>query len=141
MFNLKQMAQTMAYLSEHDLLDYAALATKAAAAAESATMRFAGADQVSGKAHGGDRHALRTHIVHYAKTRETYVAYRKAGYSGKFTRKPTEEEITAAQGGQGCLRRAGREEAAHKSKSLRRCVCRGAEPKEKDCIAEYRPRP
>ena len=24
---------------------------------------------------------LRTHIVNYAKTRETYVAYRKAGYS------------------------------------------------------------
>ena len=27
---------------------------------------------------------LRTHIVNYAKTRETYVAYRKAGYSKKF---------------------------------------------------------
>ena len=27
---------------------------------------------------------LRTHIVNYAKTRETYVAYRKAGYSRKF---------------------------------------------------------
>ena len=26
---------------------------------------------------------LRTHIVNYAKTRETYVAYRKAGYSKK----------------------------------------------------------
>ena len=27
---------------------------------------------------------LHTHIVNYAKTRETYVAYRKAGYSKKF---------------------------------------------------------
>ena len=27
---------------------------------------------------------LRTHIVNYAKNRETYVAYRKAGYSRKF---------------------------------------------------------
>ena len=27
---------------------------------------------------------LRTHIVNYAKTRETYVAYRRAGYSRKF---------------------------------------------------------
>ena len=27
---------------------------------------------------------LRTHIVNYAKTREVYVAYRKAGYSKKF---------------------------------------------------------
>ena len=28
--------------------------------------------------------ALRTHIINYGKTRETYVAYRKAGYSKKF---------------------------------------------------------
>ena len=27
---------------------------------------------------------LRTHIINYAKTREVYVAYRKAGYSKKF---------------------------------------------------------
>ena len=35
---------------------------------------------------------LRTHIVNYAKTRETYVAYRKAGYSRKF-REEHEQEI------------------------------------------------
>ena len=35
---------------------------------------------------------LRTHIVNYAKTREVYVAYRKAGYSKKF-REEHEEEI------------------------------------------------
>ena len=35
---------------------------------------------------------LRTHIVNYAKTSETYVAYRKAGYSRKF-REEQEEEI------------------------------------------------
>ena len=27
---------------------------------------------------------LRTHLINYAKTREVYVAYRKAGYSKKF---------------------------------------------------------
>ena len=27
---------------------------------------------------------MRTHIINYAKTRDTYVAYRKAGYSKKF---------------------------------------------------------
>ena len=27
---------------------------------------------------------LRTHIVNYAKTRDTYAVYRKAGYSRKF---------------------------------------------------------
>lgn len=39
---------------------------------------------------------LRTHIVNYAKTRETYVAYRKAGYSKKF-RQEHEEEILLHQ--------------------------------------------
>ena len=39
---------------------------------------------------------LRTHITNYAKTRETYVAYRKAGYSKKF-REEHEEEILLHQ--------------------------------------------
>ncbi len=39
---------------------------------------------------------LRIHIVNYAKTRETYVAYRKAGYSRKF-REEHEEEILLHQ--------------------------------------------
>ena len=34
---------------------------------------------------------LRTHIINYAKTRETYVAYRKAGYSRKFFEAHREE--------------------------------------------------
>ena len=36
---------------------------------------------------------LREHIVNYAKTRDTYVAYRKAGYSKKFLAEH-ESEIT-----------------------------------------------
>ena len=55
---------------------------------------------------------LRTHIVNYAKTRETYVAYRKAGYSKKF-RQEHEEEILLHQARQGSLQRAECEEAAH----------------------------
>ena len=39
---------------------------------------------------------LRTHIVNYAKTREVYVAYRKAGYSKQF-REEHEEEILLHQ--------------------------------------------
>ena len=34
---------------------------------------------------------LRTHIVNYAKTRDTYVAYRKAGYSRNFTQEHEDE--------------------------------------------------
>ena len=36
---------------------------------------------------------LREHIVNYAKTRDTYVAYRKAGYSKNFLAEH-ESEIT-----------------------------------------------
>ena len=39
---------------------------------------------------------LRTHIINYAKTRDTYVAYRKAGYSKKF-REEHEEELLLHQ--------------------------------------------
>lgn len=81
-FNLKQMAQTMNYLTEHNLLDYAVLAEKAAAA----TARH---NELSAQIKAAEKRmaeiaVLRTHIVNYAKTREVYVAYRKAGYSKKF---------------------------------------------------------
>lgn len=36
---------------------------------------------------------LRTHIIRYAKTHETYVAYRKAGYSKKFRKEHEEESL------------------------------------------------
>ena len=82
MFNLKQMAQTVAYLQENELLDYATLAGKATAA----SARF---NDLSAKIKSAERRmaeiaVLRKHIVNYAKTRDTYVAYRKAGYSKKF---------------------------------------------------------
>ena len=81
-FNLKQMAQTVAYLQDHNLMDYAALTQQA--------------DAASGKYHElSDRiktaetrmaeiAVLRTQIINYVKTRDTYIAYRKAGYSKKF---------------------------------------------------------
>ena len=81
-FNLKQMAQTMNFLTEHNLLDYAVLEEKA----EAATARH---NELSAQIKAAEKRmaeiaVLRTHIVNYAKTRETYVAYRKAGYSKKF---------------------------------------------------------
>ena len=93
-FNLKQMAQTLNYLSEHGLLDYADLEAKTA----EATVRYnALSDQIkAAEKRMAEIAVLRTHIVNYAKTRETYVAYRKAGYSKKF-RQEHEEEILLHQ--------------------------------------------
>src|SRR5699024_3628587 len=90
-FNLKQMAQTMTYLSEHDLLDYAVLAAKAAAAAE--RHNDLRAQIKSAEKRMEEIATLRTHISQYAKTRDTYMAYRKTGYSKKFC-EAHREEIT-----------------------------------------------
>ena len=93
-FNLKQMAQTVNYLTEHNLLEYAVLEEKAAAAT-------AHHNELSTKIKAAEKRmaeiaVLRTHIINYAKTRDTYVAYRKAGYSKKF-REEHEEEILLHQ--------------------------------------------
>ena len=81
-FNLKQMAQTMNYLAEHKLLEYTALEEKAAVAAAE---YHALADQIKKtEKRLSEISALKTHIINYAKTREIYIAYRKAGYAKKF---------------------------------------------------------
>ena len=93
-FNLKQMAQTMNFLTEHNLLEYAVLEEKAAAA----TARH---NELSAQIKAAEKRmaeiaVLRTHIINYAKTREIYVAYRQAGYSMKF-RQEHEAEILLHQ--------------------------------------------
>ena len=93
-YNLKQMAQTVNFLTEHNLLDYAELAEKAAAA--TAHHNELSAQIKAAEKRMAEIAVLRTHIVNYAKTRETYVAYRKAGYSRKF-RAEHEEEILLHQ--------------------------------------------
>ena len=81
-FNLKQMAKTYNYLSENNLLSYEKLDAKTAAASE----RF---NELSERIKTAEKRmaeiaVLKTHIINYAKTRDVYVAYRKAGYSKKF---------------------------------------------------------
>ena len=93
-FNLKQMAQTVNFLTEHNLLDYAVLAEKA----EAATVHH---NELSAQIKAAEKRmaeiaVLRTHIINYARTCDTYVAYRKAGYSKKF-REEHEEDILLHQ--------------------------------------------
>ena len=93
LFNLKQMAQTVAYLQDHELLDYAVLSEKAAEA--SAHFNELSARIKAAETRMAEIAVLREHIVGYAKTRDTYVAYRKVGYSKKFL---TEHESTVYKG-------------------------------------------
>ena len=81
-FNLKQMAQTMNYLTEHALTDYDALTqkTKGIVAQRDALLQ-----QIKEKEKRiSEVASLRTHIIQYIKTRDVYVDYRKNGYSKEF---------------------------------------------------------
>lgn len=81
-FNLKHMAHTLNYLSENNLLSYEALSEKAAEA--SARFHDLSAQIKTAEKRMAEIAALRKHIINYSKTRDVYVAYRKAGYSKKF---------------------------------------------------------
>ena len=81
-FNVKQMAQTYNYLREHGLLDYEELEARAAAATERYHALSAQIKAAEGRM--AEIAVLKTHIANYAKTRNVYTAYRKAGYSKKY---------------------------------------------------------
>lgn len=81
-FNLKQMAQTLNYLTENSLLAYDMLAENAKAA----TSRY---NELSKQIKAEEKRlteiaVLKTHIINYSKTREVYVDYRKSCYSNNF---------------------------------------------------------
>ena len=132
-FNLKQMAQTMNYLSEHNLLEYAVLEEKAAAA--TAHHNELSAQIKAAEKRMAEIAVLRTHIVNYAKTREVYVAYRKAGYSKKF-REEHEEEILLHQAAKNAFDEMGVKKLP-KVKELQTEYAKLLEEKKKT-YAEYR---
>ena len=132
-FNLKQMAQTMNYLSEHNLLEYAVLEEKAAAA--TAHHNELSAQIKAAEKRMAEIAVLRTHIVNYAKTREVYVAYRKAGYSKKF-REEHEKEILLHQAAKNAFDEMGVKKLP-KVKELQTEYAKLLEEKKKT-YAEYR---
>ena len=132
-FNLKQMAQTMNYLSENNLLEYAVLEEKAAAA--TAHHNKLSAQIKAAEKRMAEIAVLRTHIVNYAKTREVYVAYRKAGYSKKF-REEHEEEILLHQAAKNAFDEMGVKKLP-KVKELQTEYAKLLEEKKKT-YAEYR---
>lgn len=81
-FNLKQMAKTMVYLSDQGVKSYEALAEKA----EDASRRCAELQeqyQATSKKVSANL-ALKAHIIQYLKTREVYAGYKASGYSKKY---------------------------------------------------------
>ena len=81
-FNLKQLSQTLIYLEENSLLDRSVLEERTAAV--TAQYHTLSAKMKSAEQRMAEIKVLQQHIINYAKTRNTYVAYRKAGYSKRF---------------------------------------------------------
>ena len=81
-FNLKQAAQTLLFLQEHNLTQYSDLQTRAAAAsAEFHEVR----KTIKDLEERLQRNAiLQRHIQNYSKTRQIYVEYQKSHYDPKF---------------------------------------------------------
>ena len=74
--NLKEAARTLNYLTEHDITEYDVLAAQAASTASEFEKVSASIKQYEHRIE--QVAALKTHIINYAKTHDTYVAYRKA---------------------------------------------------------------
>ena len=88
-FNLKEMSKTLLYLQEKKIDSADELRERAAAA--TARYHTLGDSIKAAEKRMGEIAVLRTHIVNYAKTRDVYAAYRKAGYSKKFLEAHREE--------------------------------------------------
>ena len=81
-YNVKQFAESILFLQQHDIHDKETL--DALVDGSSAkyhelmkTIKDAEEKMAANK-------VIKTHIINYAKTRETYITYRKSGYSKKF---------------------------------------------------------
>ncbi len=80
--NLKQMAQTVMYLQQHDLADYAELVKKTGDAM--AKYNALSAKIKAAETRMSEIAVLKTHIINYSKTRDIYAGYKAAGYSKKY---------------------------------------------------------
>ncbi|WP_026527766.1 relaxase/mobilization nuclease domain-containing protein [Butyrivibrio sp. VCD2006] len=81
-FNVKNVMKAILFLQENGVRSYEELAEKT----ETAAKRF---DDINSEIKGAEKRMqeitdLRNHIFNYSKTKETYVNYRKSGYSKKY---------------------------------------------------------
>ena len=90
-FNLKEMSKTLLFLQEQKIGSAEELRERATAATE--RYHAMGDSIKAAEARLTEIAVLKTHIINYAKTREVYAAYRKAGYSKTFL-EAHREEIT-----------------------------------------------
>ena len=88
-FNLKQMAQTINFLTENNITDYETLIEKT----KTATDRY---HEMSQQIKEIEKRMteiaeLKKHIINYTKTKGIYTSYRESGFSAKFYESNVEE--------------------------------------------------
>ncbi len=81
-YNLKQMAKTVLYVQEHGFTDFSDFQKEV----DQAIINH---KNLSNKTKATEKHMteileLKKHIIHYVKTRDVYIGYRKSGYSKKY---------------------------------------------------------
>lgn len=81
-YNVKQFAESILFLQQHDIHDKETLDALVDGSSVKyhelmKTIKDAEEKMAANK-------VIKSHIINYAKTRETYIAYRKSGYSKKF---------------------------------------------------------
>ena len=132
-FNLKQTAQALCFLRDNNIRSIEALV---AAADQSADSYGQLTDTIKEKeARLTEIAELKKHILNYSKTRDVYVAYRKAGYSKKFFEEHR-EEITLHKAAKDAFNRLGLKKLP-RIKELNAEYKRVLEEK-KSAYAEYR---
>ena len=103
-FNLKEMSKTLLFLQEQKISSAEELRERAAVATE--RYHAMGDSIKAAEARLTEIAVLKTHIINYAKTREVYAAYRKAGYSKAFL-EAHREEITLHKAAKAAFDEAG----------------------------------
>ena len=103
-FNLKEMSKTLLFLQEQKIGSAEELRERAAAATE--RYHAMGDSIKAAEARLTEIAVLKSHIINYAKTREVYAAYRKAGYSKAFL-EAHREEITLHKAAKAAFDEAG----------------------------------
>ena len=103
-FNLKEMSKTLLFLQEQKIGSAEELRERATAATE--RYHAMGDSIKAAEARLTEIAVLKTHIINYAKTREVYAAYRKAGYSKTFL-EAHREEITLHKAAKAAFDKAG----------------------------------
>ena len=81
-YNVKQFAESILFLQQHNIHDKETL--DALVAGSTAKYHELMKTIKDAETKMAENKVLKTHIINYSKTRDTYVSYRKSGYSKKF---------------------------------------------------------